>query len=104
MNRLVDVTTSYASSVVSLGLGLVARIERREPDKPLELYEFESCPFCRKVREAFTEMDVSPVVYPCPPGGKRYRDRAVELGGKTQFPFLVDPNNGSEKGGTKLYE
>ena len=99
MNRLVDVTTSYASSVLALGLGLVARIETREPDKPLELYEFESCPFCRKVREAFTEMDVSPIVYPCPPGGKRYRDRAVELGGKAQFPYLVDPNTG-----TKLYE
>ena len=99
MNRLVDVTTSYASSVFSLGLGLGARIATREPEKPLELYEFESCPFCRKVREAFTEMDVSPIVYPCPQGGTRYRDVVNELGGKKQFPFLVDPNNGR-----RLYE
>ena len=99
MSRMSDVMSSYTSSVFSLGLGFVARIESREPDKPLELYEFESCPFCRKVREAFTEMDVSPIVYPCPPGGKRYREKAVELGGKAQFPLLVDPNTGK-----RLYE
>jgi glutathione S-transferase len=99
MSRVVDVTTSYASSVVSLGLGLVARITSREPEKPLELYEFEACPFCRKVREAFTEMDVSPMVYPCPPRGSRYRNVVADIGGKQQFPYLVDPNTG-----TRLYE
>jgi glutathione S-transferase len=92
MSRLADVTTSYTSSILSFGLGLVARIPSTEPAQPLELYEFESCPFCRKVREAFTEMDVSPLVFPCPPGGTRYRPVVREQGGKEQFPYLVDPN------------
>ena len=26
--------------------------------------------------------------------GPNYRARAVELGGKSRFPFLVDPNTG----------
>jgi glutathione S-transferase len=99
MSRFVDVTTSYASSVLSLGLGMMARISSREPDRPLELYEFEACPFCRKVREAFTEMDISPMVYPCPQGGTRYRPAVKEMGGKSQFPYLIDPNTGR-----KLYE
>ncbi len=62
MSRALDLVTSYTSSVFSLGLGFVAHVESREPEKPLELYEFESCPFCRKTREGFSEMDISPIV------------------------------------------
>lgn len=36
------------------------------PELPLELYEFEACPFCRKVREAITMLDLNCYVYPCP--------------------------------------
>jgi glutathione S-transferase len=96
MNRAVDLVTSYTSTVLSLGLGFIAHVESREPDKPLELYEFEACPFCRKTREAFSEMDISPIVYPCPRGGTRYRPRVADMGGKKQFPFLVDPNTGAQ--------
>lgn len=39
------------------------------PLKPLELYEYEACPFCRKVREALTMLDVDAIVYPCPSKG-----------------------------------
>lgn len=71
----------------------------RQPAQLLELYEYEGCPYCRLVREALTELDLDARIYPCPKGGKRFRPRVKELGGKTQFPFLVDPNTG-----TKLYE
>jgi glutathione S-transferase len=64
------------------------------PDKPLELYEFEGCPFCRKVREAICILDLDVQMYPTPAAGPNYRARAVELGGKSRFPFLVDPNTG----------
>lgn len=67
---------------------------RKRPDKPLELYEFEGCPFCRKVREAVTILDLDVLFYPCPSNGPTWRPKAVELSGKRQFPFLVDPNNG----------
>ncbi len=92
VNRTFDLATSYFSTVLELGRGWSAQTKSREPAEPLELYEFESCPFCRKVREALTELDLSPVVYPCPPGGERYRKVVKEMGGKAQFPFLVDPN------------
>eukprot|EP00798_Chlamydomonas_sp_ICE-L_P011853 gene11853-14958_t len=62
------------------------------PVKTLELYEFEACPFCAKVREAMCMLDLDVLMYPCPPNGTEYRPKAIELGGKKQFPFLVDPN------------
>ncbi|KAI4388892.1 hypothetical protein MLD38_001181 [Melastoma candidum] len=33
-------------------------------------------------------------VYPCPKGSIRHREIVKRLGGKEQFPFLVDPNSG----------
>ena len=66
------------------------------PAQPLELYEFEGCPFCRKVREALSILDLDVVVHPCPKRGHRYRDEVVRRGGKAQFPYLVDPNHGRE--------
>ncbi|CAN0928154.1 hypothetical protein LINGRAHAP2_LOCUS36297 [Linum grandiflorum] len=68
--------------------------EADHPLKPLQLFEFEACPFCRRVREAMTELDLSAEVYPCPKGSKRHREIVRELGGKEMFPFLVDPNTG----------
>lgn len=64
----------------------------KRPVKPLELYEFEGCPFCRKVREAVTTLDLDVIFYPCPRGGPNYRSKVMKMGGKQQFPYLVDPN------------
>jgi glutathione S-transferase len=69
------------------------------PEKMLELYEFEGCPFCRKVREALSYLDLPAVIYPCPKNGPTYRPKVKTEGGKTLFPFLVDPNTGQ-----KMYE
>ena len=68
----------------------------RQPAKLLELYEYEDCPYCRLVREALTELDLDAQIYPCPKGGKRFRPRVKEMGGKLQFPYLVDPNTGKQ--------
>jgi glutathione S-transferase len=90
--RAMDVTTSLAASIARFGNGVaVGRLGPR-PKKPLELYEFEGCPFCRKVREVLTMLDIEAMIYPCPKGGKRFRPLVKKKGGKTQFPFLVDPN------------
>jgi glutathione S-transferase len=66
------------------------------PEKPLELFEFESCPYCRKVREALSILDLTAMIYPCPKRGPRFRKEVQERGGKVQFPYLVDPNTGKE--------
>ncbi len=92
MNRTLDVATSSLASGFALGGGYRVMRTARQPEKLLELYEFESCPFCRKVREALTAFDLDARIYPSPPGGTRYRDVAIKLGGKSQFPLLVDPN------------
>jgi len=65
-----------------------------KPRLPLEVYEFEACPYCRKVREALCILDLEVYVYPCPKEGVRFRPLAIQAGGKKQFPYLVDPNTG----------
>ncbi|KAL0042144.1 hypothetical protein WJX77_004492 [Trebouxia sp. C0004] len=71
---------------------------RNRPKKPIELYEFEGCPFCRKVREACTLLDIDVLFYPCPKGGPTWRPKAVQLSGKSQFPYMVDPNTRQQMG------
>jgi glutathione S-transferase len=94
--RAIDVATSFAASATRMGAGMaVGRLGPR-PAKLLELYEFEACPYCRKVREALSMLDLDAMVYPCPGGGPRFREEVRRRGGKTLFPYLVDPNAGKE--------
>jgi glutathione S-transferase len=97
--RAYDVATSYLASIVRAGTGMSVSGARARPEKLLELYYFESCPFCRKVRETLSILDLDAMIWPCPQNGPRYRPRAISLGGKSQFPYLVDPNTGEQ-----LYE
>jgi glutathione S-transferase len=100
MKRLFDVNTSVLASSVAAWRGTASfRPARLQPEKPLELYDMEGSPYCRLVREALTEMDLDAMILPCPAGGSRFRTRARAVGGKEQFPFLVDPNTGA-----RLYE
>ena len=99
MNRTLDVATSLAASVARLGGGTQVGLIGRRPKTRLELYEFEACPYCRKVREALSVLDLEATIYPCPKDGPRFRPEVVRRGGKAQFPFLVDPNTD-----TAIYE
>jgi glutathione S-transferase len=96
MNRALDVATSLAATLARAGVGLGVGGLGPRPEKPLELYEFEACPFCRKAREALTVLDLDALVLPCPKGGPRFREEVKRRGGKYQFPYLVDPNTGKE--------
>jgi hypothetical protein len=49
---------------------------------------------CVQVREAFSVLDLDVDVRPCPKGGAVWRNKAIELGGKAQFPYLLDENTG----------
>ena len=49
MIRPLDVATSLLTTVGRLGSGMRVGALGRRPERPLELYEFEACPFCRKV-------------------------------------------------------
>jgi glutathione S-transferase len=94
MFRALDVTTSVLTTVGRLGSGGRVGVLGKRPARPLELYEFEACPFCRKVREALSILDLEAIVYPCPKGGPTYRPRVRAQGGRELFPYLVDPNSG----------
>ncbi|KAK8580084.1 hypothetical protein V6N13_143217 [Hibiscus sabdariffa] len=101
-NHALEVATSSLSTLArfpwgskSLSEGIESQdIATSDPPIRLQLFEFEACPFCRRVREALTELDLSVEVYPCPKGSLRHREMVRSFGGKEMFPFLVDPNYG----------
>jgi glutathione S-transferase len=94
--RLANVSTSLLATVARLGFGTRVGKTGTPPEKLLELYEFEACPYCRKVREALSVLDLEAMIYPCPKGGMRFREVVRTRGGKELFPYLVDPNTGIE--------
>jgi glutathione S-transferase len=96
VSRNIDLVTSFAASVARLGAGASIAPLGARPARPLEVYEFEACPFCRKVREALSMLDLEAQIRPCPKGGERFRETVRLRGGKAQFPWLVDPNTGRE--------
>lgn len=93
--RSLDVTTAWIGSVLRLGAGFVASSVGPRPDRPVELFDFEACPYCRKVREALSMLDLPAMIFPCPKRGPRYRPQVIREGGKRQFPYLRDPNTGA---------
>jgi glutathione S-transferase len=86
---------SVLASAVRLGRGGACRAGAVGAAEPLVLYNMEASPYCRKVREALSELDVAFVVRNVPKGSPK-RDALVERGGKMQVPYLVDPTTGRE--------
>jgi Glutathione S-transferase len=60
-----------------------------QPDQMLELYQFESCPYCSKVRKKLTELGIDVKLRQV---DKNDRSRVKEASGQTNVPVLVDPN------------
>ena len=67
------------------------------PSEPITLYEYEGSPYCKKVREACSVLDLDVLFKPCPRGSDAFRAEAEALGAVT-FPFTVDPNAGVAMG------
>lgn len=97
LSRAFAVGSSLLTSTLSGWAGTGAfRPARKQPAQPVILYDMENCPYGRLVREVLTELDLDALIRPCPKGGERFRPAVKELGGKFQFPFLVDPNTGAQ--------
>jgi len=93
--------TSYAATLVRAVRGVYPKVtvaQRQPPPYLVELWEFENCPYCRKVREVLSELDLDYVSHPLPHGHPDWAAFAAREG-KHQVPFLLDPNTG-----TRLYE
>ena len=58
------------------------------------MYEFDARPFCKKVREMCSYLDIDCVYKPCPQGSPNFRPEAVKKSRKSMFPFMEDPNTG----------
>ena len=95
----IRVAQALASALTEGGRGTTGTPYPKQPELALKLYEFEGSPFCRRVREVLTLLNLDYEVYPCPKNGQKYRPLVKQLGGKAQFPFLIDENTK-----TQLYE
>ena len=60
-----------------------------EPEEMLEVYQFEGCPYCSKVRQKMTELGIDFIARSVDPDD---RSRVEEVSGQTNVPVLVDPN------------
>ncbi len=94
--RALDIGTSIGASLARLAVGARVGSLGPRPEQPLELFEFEGCPYCRKAREALSVLDLEAWIRPCPKGGSRFREQVKAQGGRTLFPYLVDPNSGKQ--------
>ncbi|EKR72896.1 glutathione S-transferase N-terminal domain-containing protein [Leptospira noguchii] len=66
----------------------------------MKLYHFQSCPYCSYVRDEFQKMGLVPEKdYELIEAsrGTPGREKVIQLGGKSQVPFLVD-------GDIRMYE
>ncbi len=95
LNVLGSVTTSSFTA----WRGCLVVKQAAQPAQPIILYDMEACPFCRRVREALTALNLDVDIRPCPKGGRVFRAQAEKLAGKQQFPLLVDNNTN-----TVMYE
>jgi len=55
----------------------------------LELFHFEDCPYCAKVRRKLEELDLTYVSHPSPQGSRK-REFLRRFVPELQFPLLVD--------------
>lgn len=83
----VKVAQALLSGVAEGGRGTTGTPHPKQPEKALKLYEFEGSPFCRRVREVMTTLNLDYEVYPCPKGGQRYRQEMKKLGVDVNFLF-----------------
>ena len=80
-NFALETATSGIASLSRLPWGSevspVAAVRTSSPSKPIRLYEFEACPFCRRVRETITFLDLEVEVIPCPKGSILHRSEVA---------------------------
>ena len=58
--------------------------------KMLELYQFESCPYCRRVRDKLSELEIDYICRNVQYGTPKWEE-FIKLNPNEQVPYLVDP-------------
>lgn len=94
MRDKLDYATSVLASLVRAGSGRVITQIGARPAHRLVLFDVESCPRSRLVREALSMLDLDVEIRPCPRGAAKHRAELRRLAGRLHVPFLLDPNTG----------
>jgi len=97
-----DFGRSLAVTLLRAGSGGIVTSRGSRPSGRLVLYERETCPYSRLVREALSDLDLDVLIKPCPPGEWRHRGELRALSGKEEVPLLIDQGSGVMLEGSKL--
>ena len=92
LSHILKSTQAFGSTLLRGGLGMMGTAHPMQPEKPLIVYEMEGCPYCRRVREVMTHLNLDYESRPAPHKGNVYRDELEEVSGGTQVPYLIDEN------------
>ncbi|OJI06857.1 hypothetical protein BK004_01825 [bacterium CG10_46_32] len=65
---------------------------KKKPEKYLELYQFEGCPYCHRAREKLSEMELTYIIHTVPQAQSERTELIKITGGPAGVPTLVDPN------------
>lgn len=95
LEHALEVSLSSTASTFTAWRGTFVEHAAKQPPKPLRLYELESSPACRRVRETLTALGLDCEIRPCPKLGTRFRLEAKKLAGRDVVPLLVDENTGA---------
>jgi len=68
-----------------------AKASEDKPEKMLELYQFEECPYCSNVRTKLTDLGISYIIHNTP-REREEREEVQKISGQKFVPVLIDPN------------
>lgn len=63
----------------------------KRPEKMLELYQFEECPYCKAVRTKMTDLGLSYIIHNVP-RNREERNELQKISGQKFVPVLIDKN------------
>ena len=87
---------AFTATVLRAGRGIMGTATPMQPEQALILYEYEACPYARRVREVMTYLNLDYESRPSPKNGLLYRNELQALAGKTQVPFFIDTNTDTQ--------
>lgn len=95
MRNIHKAVVSLIPSLVRLGRGAVAKGHRKRPERLLELYDGEYCPFCRQCAGGPNRTRSRCRHLSGPKKGSRFKEALKAHKGRTAVPFLHDANTGT---------
>nr|GMD21620.1 putative thioredoxin-like protein [Ipomoea batatas] len=94
--------TGWMPTLLRAGRGMTLWEKSRDepPPKKLELFSYENNPYARIVREALCELELPYILHNVGNGSRR-ANLLLEKSGKSEVPYLIDPNTNKRIGDYK---